>query len=220
MEERTANDVSACFDAADPWELYSVGSQIGKGSYGTVFEAVEQSSGRVVALNTITLEETEETEEQATLAEMAKEVAVLQRCDSPFILPLLSAHYLQHTMYIITPLCEAGSLLDVMRCHRAPLSEPQLRAAASATLAGLNYLHAIVHCIHRDMKAALDGARGDSTGKLFVRGRYLVSRHHGDRARTALASALESPASDARALLDPDGATASATRRRRVVRCI
>jgi len=55
-------------------------------------------------------------------------------------------------LWIVTELCEGGSLLDVMLAQRAPLSEVQVAAACGGALEGLKHLHAR-KMLHRDVKA-------------------------------------------------------------------
>ena len=55
-------------------------------------------------------------------------------------------------LWIVTELCEGGSLVDVMRHQNAPLGEVQVAAVVGGTLEGLRYLHG-KKMLHRDVKA-------------------------------------------------------------------
>ena len=55
---------------------------------------------------------------------------------------------------VVTELCHAGSLADVMHAMGKPLDEPALAAVLAAALSALHYLHHEQKTLHRDVKAA------------------------------------------------------------------
>lgn len=149
---------TASITYADPVSRYDFISIIGSGSYGRVFSAADRFlAGAAVAIKSIPLEELDDGE--AARAELAREADVLRRCDCPFIVAYHGAFYHERTLYVATALCEAGSLLDVLRAQQhlhgtASFTEPALLAIAAGTCAALAYLHDTAHVLHRDLKAA------------------------------------------------------------------
>ena len=81
-----------------------------------------------------------------------RELELLQSCESSHVLRCTSSVRHADRLWIVTELCEGGSLLDVMHAQRAPLSEVQVAAACGGALEGLKHLHAR-KMLHRDVKA-------------------------------------------------------------------
>ena len=81
-----------------------------------------------------------------------RELELLQSCDSSHVLRCTASVRHADRLWIVTELCEGGSLLDVMLAQRAPLSEVQVAAACGGALEGLKHLHAR-KMLHRDVKA-------------------------------------------------------------------
>lgn len=131
-------------------EHYSIEREIGRGSYGRVYRATRLADGLAVAIKVIP---TDDDEEVASLAEqVSREVETLRRCESAHVLQYLASHAFPSELWLVTELCEAGSLLDIMRSRRAPLAEPQIAAALKAALLALRYLHEECLMLHRDIK--------------------------------------------------------------------
>ena len=80
-----------------------------------------------------------------------RELGLLQSCTSSHVLRCTSSMRHDDRLWIVTELCEGGSLLDVMHAQRAPLSEVQVAAACGDALEGPKHLHAR-KMLHRDVK--------------------------------------------------------------------
>lgn len=142
--------------SADPWQRYSVLRGIGSGSYGKVYQASDRQlpEGPLVAIKAIRLGEDAAEAEEAR-AELVREVEFLRRCDSEYVLAFHDAYFHGLDLFLVTALCEAGSLLDVLKAHkRCPLAEREIVAALAGAASALAYLHDEVHVVHRDVKAA------------------------------------------------------------------
>ena len=85
--------------------------------------------------------------------EARRELTLLQSCESRHVLSCSSSVRHADQLWIVTELCEGGSLLDVMHGQRAPLSEVQVAAACGGALEGLRHLHAR-KMLHRDVKVS------------------------------------------------------------------
>jgi len=111
---------------ASAHDQYTFLREIGRGAYGRVFHATCTEDGASVAIKVIP---TDSDAEVVTLAaQVCREVESLRRaCESEHVLRYLASHVLENELWIVTELCEAGSLLDIMRSKKAPLDEPQVR---------------------------------------------------------------------------------------------
>ena len=151
----------------DPSLRYELRALIGSGSYGRVHSAVDRASGVAVAIKAIPLDEADTS--AAARAELAREADVLRRCVSPHIVAFHGAFYHDRALHLCVELCEAGSLVDVLRAQLREdgtplgLAEPALVAIGAGACAALAYLHNEAHVVHRDIKAGnlLLSARGE-----------------------------------------------------------
>ena len=121
---------------------------LGKGSYGMVYRGLTPRHGEVAvkvlpwALNEVS-------------SELKKELKLLQRCDSAYIVRAFGAFAKPKELWIVMEYCNLGSLLDVMRSMDEPLPEGAIAAACSDSLRGLSYMHTQKRgIIHRDIKSA------------------------------------------------------------------
>ncbi len=139
----------------DPREHFDCLGTIGRGSYGSVFRARERDSKALVAIKVVPMDPNEGTGASGTASaadEARRELELLQSCDSPHVLACKCSLRHDDRLWIVTELCEGGSLIDVMRAHNAPLAEMQVAAAMGCSLQGLCYLHG-QKMLHRDVKA-------------------------------------------------------------------
>lgn len=150
-----ADDIASS-DPRTDWELLKA---IGRGSYGQVFAArkrqrpVADAPVEIVAVKQISLEAADGEVDDLT-NEVQREVETLRMCSHVAILRYLGAYVHEQTLWLVTELCEAGSLLDIMRRRGAPLDEASLRAVLMCALCALRYLHESLCITHRDVKAA------------------------------------------------------------------
>ena len=148
-----AQDILAQDPEAD-WELEAV---IGKGSYGSVHRArlrrlAGTAAERVAAVKKIALED--DAEISGLSADVVREVEALKACAHPAVISYLGAYIHAKCLWMVTELCEGGSILDVIRTRNAPLGDSQVHAVAACALAALRYLHDVLRITHRDIKAA------------------------------------------------------------------
>merc|ERR1712087_1029175 len=81
------------------------------------------------------------------------EINVLRGCQHPNIVTFKGSFKGDNEIWIAMELCEGGSVLDVMKILKAPLTEKQCQCVLLHCLRGLVYLHS-ESVIHRDIKAA------------------------------------------------------------------
>ncbi|KAG9391617.1 Protein kinase domain [Carpediemonas membranifera] len=133
----------------DPRELFQLQELLGKGSFGSVYKAVDKKTGELVAAKIIFIDPEEEDE---SLREVQKEVDILQSCDHPNVVRYIGAYRDTNRLWIVLDYCEGNSLNDIMNLLEAPLEERQIAAVMRFALEGLVYIHS-VYKIHRDIKA-------------------------------------------------------------------
>ena len=146
----------AAVSSGDPSRSWNMERIIGKGSYGSVYFASARSKQSVTAaIKTVSIENDDDQELSTLTADILQEVEVLSKLDHAHVLQYYGSYLYNKVLYLVTELCEGGSLLDVMRHRNAPLdSDTQLRAVAVCALEALRYLHEDILIIHRDLKAA------------------------------------------------------------------
>lgn len=132
-------------------ERYQLLEALGSGSYGTVWHAIDTSSGKEVAVKEIDLEDVED-----ELQDIQSEITVLRACRSANIVQYYGASVIPGTarLRIAMELMDA-SVADLVAPERngKPLSEPSIAYICREVLNALVYLHS-EHRMHRDIKAA------------------------------------------------------------------
>ncbi|CEG42167.1 ste ste20 mst protein kinase [Plasmopara halstedii] len=133
----------------NPEIVFEVLERIGEGSYGKVYKAVNKSSAEVVALKVVPVEN----EDRAAYEELTREILILERCKSPFVVQYLGSFSYESQLWIAMEFCAAGSLADlhVLR-GRQVLREAEIAAVCANITLGLAHLHS-QGLIHRDIKA-------------------------------------------------------------------
>ncbi|KAL5049426.1 hypothetical protein BDW71DRAFT_195431 [Aspergillus fruticulosus] len=112
--------------ADDMANQYQMMEELGSGSFGTVYKAIDKSTGEIVAIKHIDLESSED-----DIQEIQQEISVLATCASPYVTRYHASFLRGHKLWIVMEYLGGGSCLDL----------------------GLDYLHSEGK-IHRDVKAA------------------------------------------------------------------
>ena len=155
-------------DTNNPRELFDCLGTIGRGSYGSVYRAREIKSQAIVAIKVVSMDPNvgSGATSGGTAADEAKrELELLESCHSPHVLAIKCSLRYDNRLWIVTELCEGGSLVDVMHAQNTPLTEVQVAAALSGAVEGLCYLHER-RMLHRDVKAGNLLLTGDGCIKL------------------------------------------------------
>jgi len=127
-----------------PDEVFDLLEKLGEGAYGSVFKAIYKEAGQVVAIKQVPVE--------SDLQEIIKEIAIMQQCDSPFVVKYYGSYFKNTDLWIVMEYCGAGSVADIIRLRRKTLTEDEIATVLKDTLKGLEYLH-FMRKIHRDVKA-------------------------------------------------------------------
>ncbi|PFH60780.1 hypothetical protein XA68_10345 [Ophiocordyceps unilateralis] len=151
--------VEDCSRAGKEVPQYQLSELIGKGSFGRVYKAVSQKTGRLVAIKIIDIEESDTANPKLadTYSDLLKEISALQLLSdsgAKNINHVIEALPVAHSMWMITEYCAGGSVATLMK-PTAPggLQEkwiiPILREVAEA----MRWVHG-QGIIHRDLKCA------------------------------------------------------------------
>ncbi|KAB8228015.1 kinase-like protein [Aspergillus alliaceus] len=90
---------------------YQMMEELGSGSFGTVYKAIEKSTGEIVAVKHIDLESSED-----DIQEIQQEISVLATCASPYVTQYKASFLRGHKLWIVMEYLGGGSCLDLI--HR------------------------------------------------------------------------------------------------------
>ncbi|KAL5116603.1 hypothetical protein ACEQ8H_005481 [Pleosporales sp. CAS-2024a] len=125
---------------------YQVMEELGSGSFGKVYKAVDRRTGEIVAIKHIDLEESSE-----ELADIQAEISLLSTCHSPYITEYKTSFVKGVKLWIVMEFLGGGSAADMLA--PGPIAEAHIAIMCRELLLGLDYLHSTGK-IHRDIKAA------------------------------------------------------------------
>ncbi|KAJ5114085.1 hypothetical protein N7456_002619 [Penicillium angulare] len=132
--------------AEDMASHYQVMEELGSGSFGTVYKAIDKTTGEIVAVKHIDLESSED-----DIQEIQQEISVLATCASAFVTQYKASFLKGHKLWIVMEYLGGGSCLDLLK--PGVFNEAHVAIVCQQLLLGLDYLHSEGK-IHRDVKAA------------------------------------------------------------------
>ncbi|KAF2153408.1 Pkinase-domain-containing protein [Myriangium duriaei CBS 260.36] len=125
---------------------YQMLEELGSGSFGVVYKAVERSTNELVAIKHIDLEGNDD-----DIQEIQQEISLLSTCNSDFVTRYKASFVRGTKLWIVMEFLGGGSCLDLLK--PGPFNEAQIAIVMRELLSGLDYLHSTGK-IHRDIKAA------------------------------------------------------------------
>ncbi|PGH00703.1 STE/STE20/YSK protein kinase [Helicocarpus griseus UAMH5409] len=125
---------------------YQMLEELGSGSFGTVYKAIEKETGEIVAIKHIDLESSED-----DIQEIQQEISVLATCASPYVTQYRRSFLRGYKLWIVMEYLGGGSCLDLLK--PGVFNEAHIAIICQQLLLGLDYLHEEGK-IHRDVKAA------------------------------------------------------------------
>jgi p21-activated kinase 1 len=117
----------------DPYTLYQNYDKIGQGASGGVYTAIENVSGRIVAIKQMNLEQ------QPKKDLIVNEILVMKESSHKNIVNFLDSFLVKGDLWVVMEYMEGGSLTDVVTYNI--MSEGQI----SAVCREVNYPHLLVH---------------------------------------------------------------------------
>ncbi|KAK5134793.1 hypothetical protein LTR08_006168 [Meristemomyces frigidus] len=125
---------------------YQMLEELGSGSFGIVYRALEKSTGDNVAIKHIDLEGSDD-----DIREIQQEISLLATCSSEYVTRYKASFVKGTKLWIVMEYLGGGSCLDLLR--PGPMAESYVAIIMRELLHGLDYLHSTGK-IHRDIKAA------------------------------------------------------------------
>lgn len=153
---------------------------IGKGSFGSVFRAIDQDTNRIIAVKEIMVLPGPQREEQ--LEKLNREISVMERLERhPHIVQLLGHHFDgNNTFRLFMEFMTAGALTSLVKCF-GPMLESQAQRVTRQVVEGLAFLHSR-RIAHRDLKG--DNILLDTNGNVkladFGTAKEIATNNHGN----------------------------------------
>lgn len=163
--------LSICEDAAD-WQAAGLGQslsspaavrgshitwvrgeELGRGSLGAVFGALDQRTGQIIAVKEVPIDRSNESDRMFRAA-LEREISILQHLKHPHIVSYLGHDCLDSSLYIYLEYMPGGSVASVLAQFGA-FEESLIAVYTRELLEGLEYLHTRrPPVVHRDIKGA------------------------------------------------------------------
>ncbi|XP_070539334.1 serine/threonine-protein kinase PAK 2-like [Ptychodera flava] len=128
----------------DPKKKYSKFEKIGQGASGTVYTAIDISTGQEVAIKQMNLQQ------QPKKELIINEILVMRENKNPNIVNYLDSYLVSDELWVVMEFLAGGSLTDVVT--ETCMDEGQIAAVCRECLQALEFLHSN-HVIHRDIKS-------------------------------------------------------------------
>ncbi|CAN8220536.1 unnamed protein product [Coccothraustes coccothraustes] len=141
----------------NPTMKYTELEYIGSRTFGDVCRALNNFTGREVAIKKINLQGLRKKELKVN------ELMVMKMNRNPNLVNCLDSYLLGEELWLVMEFMDGGTLSDVMR--KTYLSEDETAAISRECLRGLDFLHSN-HMIHRDVKSGNILLRTDGSVKL------------------------------------------------------
>ncbi|OHT07488.1 hypothetical protein TRFO_24218 [Tritrichomonas foetus] len=125
---------------------YKLGTQLGRGAFGSVYQGLDTSTGQLVAIKTIPLNQGQ------SLEGVQAEITMMSGLNNEHIVKYIGSHKTDDFLYIVMEYAEGGSLQHIQKKF-TNFNEQLAAQYIHQVLLGLQYLHS-QSIIHRDIKAA------------------------------------------------------------------
>eukprot|EP01112_Ceratiomyxa_fruticulosa_P015868 TRINITY_DN4733_c0_g1_i1.p1 TRINITY_DN4733_c0_g1~~TRINITY_DN4733_c0_g1_i1.p1 ORF type:complete len:421 (+),score=86.42 TRINITY_DN4733_c0_g1_i1:205-1467(+) len=155
--------LSSAVSLEDPEQLFRVIEVVGQGSFGIVCTCEHITTGAIVAIKFI---EIEDEEDESGNKGLLRELDIMKSSNGCAQMVQYHGSYLKegHLM-IVMEYCNGGSVQDIIKLCKVQLTEDQIGAILYHMLEGLQYLHTN-KILHRDVKAGNVLLTSDGKAKL------------------------------------------------------
>lgn len=141
------------------------GETIGRGTMGTVFQAMDPAKGRVFAVKEVSFNE-DNISDMKYKKQLETEISICKDVQHPRIVSYLGHDYLDSCLFIYMEFMHGGSLAQVLQQFGA-IDEGVMQVYTRELLEGLDHLHSQKPpVLHRDIKGANVLVGTDSSVKL------------------------------------------------------
>lgn len=125
--------------------MYDVqGTDLGKGSYGSVAKATDKKTGALRAIKTVFKPKIE------NITRLKREILIMKSLDHPNIIRLFEVYEDEKHLYLIMELCSGGELFDRI-IKSGHLSERYAATIMRQVFSSVAYSHSL-NVMHRDLK--------------------------------------------------------------------
>ncbi|XP_055635510.1 serine/threonine-protein kinase Pak isoform X2 [Toxorhynchites rutilus septentrionalis] len=153
-DEEILEKLRTIVSVGDPKRKYNKIEKIGQGASGTVYTAIESSTGMEVAIKQMNLSQ------QPKKELIINEILVMRENKHPNVVNYLDSYLVSEELWVVMEYLPGGSLTDVVT--ETCMDEGQIAAVCREVLQALEFLHSN-QVIHRDIKSdnillGLDGS--------------------------------------------------------------
>ena len=133
---------------------YKIGNLIGQGSYGKVYEALDEERGQLIAVKVIDKKRLNSfsSNSNSSISSIESEIEILSKLNHKNIIKYYGSLQSKNHLKIFLEYCEGGSIAKMLLNYKS-FTENIIRKYTKEMLEGLEYLHAH-SIIHRDIKGA------------------------------------------------------------------
>lgn len=139
----------------DPMKRFTLVKKIGQGASGSVFTAIDNETGRRVAVKKMKLSM------QPKKDLIVNEILIMAQSKHPNIVEYIDSYLVGGDLWVVMELMDGGPLTDIV--EGTEMDEDYIAAICKQTLEGLAHLHSL-SIIHRDIKS--DNLLLDRSGKV------------------------------------------------------
>lgn len=143
-DEEIMEKLKSIVTIGDPNRKYARMEKIGQGASGTVFTAIEVSTGMEVAIKQMNLSQ------QPKKELIINEILVMRENKHPNVVNYLDSYLVGEELWVVMEYLPGGSLTEVVT--ETCMDEGQIAAVSREVLQALEFLH-YNHVIHRDIKS-------------------------------------------------------------------
>lgn len=143
-DEEILEKLRTIVSVGDPNRKYTKMEKIGQGASGTVYTAIESSTGMEVAIKQMNLSQ------QPKKELIINEILVMRENKHPNVVNYLDSYLVGEELWVVMEYLPGGSLTDVVT--ETCMDEGQIAAVCREVLQALEFLHCN-QVIHRDIKS-------------------------------------------------------------------
>lgn len=128
------------------------GKLLGRGTYGSVYEATNRETGALCAMKEVDLNP-DDPRSAECIKQLEQEIRVLRQLKHPNIVQYYGSEIMEDSFCIYLEYVHPGSINKYVRDHGGAMTESIVRNFTRHIVSGLSYLHS-TKTIHRDIKGA------------------------------------------------------------------
>jgi mitogen-activated protein kinase kinase kinase 19 len=126
------------------------GGLLGKGAFGSVYQAMLSNTGEIIAVKQIEMEESDPVKARKDYESVREEVNILRELDHENVVQFMGTMLEGSIVNIFMELIPGGTIETLLRTY-GPFEEDLFRTFTNQILEGVNYIHCN-HVVHRDIK--------------------------------------------------------------------